>query len=309
MDLLNRAFCEVMLAGDAKGRVFTFPIPTYNITKDFDWDNPKLTPLWEMTAKYGIPYFANFINSDMNPEDARSMCCRLRIDNRELRKRGGGLFGSAPLTGSIGVVTINLPRLGYLSKDEEEFFKNLLDRMETARESLEIKRKVIERFTAANLYPYMSFYLRSVKERFGKYWTNHFSTIGLVGLNEAAINLFGEDIGTEKGRAFAEKVLTFMRETLVKFQEETGNNYNLEATPAEGTTAWPGWIKNIIRKLSVQMSRCTNKVIRLFIPTPLSCRLIIPTMYLKCWTCKAPFRPNTPVVPCNTFSRGNVLKI
>ena len=236
MDLLNRAFCEVMLAGDAKGRVFTFPIPTYNITKDFDWDNPKLTPLWEMTAKYGIPYFANFINSDMNPEDARSMCCRLRIDNRELRKRGGGLFGSAPLTGSIGVVTINLPRLGYLSKDEEEFFKNLLDRMETARESLEIKRKVIERFTSANLYPYMSFYLRSVKERFGKYWTNHFSTIGLVGLNEAAINLFGEDIGTEKGRAFAEKVLTFMRETLVRFQEETGNNYNLEATPAEGTS-------------------------------------------------------------------------
>ena len=236
MDLLNRAFCEVMLAGDAKGRVFTFPIPTYNITKDFDWDNPKLTPLWEMTAKYGIPYFANFINSDMNPEDARSMCCRLRIDNRELRKRGGGLFGSAPLTGSIGVVTINLPRLGYLSKDEEEFFKNLLDRMETARESLEIKRKVIERFTAANLYPYMSFYLRTVKERFGKYWTNHFSTIGLVGLNEAAINLFGEDIGTEKGRAFAEKVLTFMRETLVRFQEETGNNYNLEATPAEGTS-------------------------------------------------------------------------
>ncbi|MBO7237857.1 MAG: ribonucleoside triphosphate reductase, partial [Elusimicrobiaceae bacterium] len=236
MDLFNRAFCEVMLAGDAKGRVFTFPIPTYNITKDFDWNNEKLTPLWEMTAKYGIPYFANFINSDMNPEDARSMCCRLRIDNRELRKRGGGLFGSAPLTGSIGVVTINLPRLGYISKDEKEFFDNLVDRMLTAKESLEIKRKVIERFTAANLYPYMSFYLRSVKERFGKYWTNHFSTIGLVGLNEAAINLIGEDIGTEKGKAFAEKVLTFMREHLIKFQEETGNNYNLEATPAEGTS-------------------------------------------------------------------------
>lgn len=236
MDLLNRAFCEVMLAGDAKGRVFTFPIPTYNITKDFDWDNPKLTPLWEMTAKYGIPYFANFINSDMNPEDARSMCCRLRIDNRELRKRGGGLFGSAPLTGSIGVVTINLPRLGYISKNEEEFFKNLLDRMETAKESLEIKRKVIERFTAANLYPYMSFYLRSVKQRFNEFWKNHFSTIGLVGLNEASVNLIGEDIGTEKGKAFAEKVLTFMREHLVRFQEETGNNYNLEATPAEGTS-------------------------------------------------------------------------
>ncbi len=236
MDLLNRAFCEIMLAGDAKGRVFTFPIPTYNITKDFDWDNAKLTPLWEMTAKYGIPYFANFINSDMNPEDARSMCCRLRIDNRELRKRGGGLFGSAPLTGSIGVVTINLPRLGYLSANEDEFFKNLLDRMEVARESLEIKRKVIERFTAANLYPYMSFYLRSVKQRFNEYWKNHFSTIGLVGMNEAAVNLLGVDIGTEKGKEFAEKVLTYMREVLVRFQEETGNNYNLEATPAEGTS-------------------------------------------------------------------------
>ena len=236
MDMFNRAFCEVMLAGDAKGRVFTFPIPTYNITKDFDWDNPKLTPLWEMTAKYGIPYFANFINSDMNPEDARSMCCRLRIDNRELRKRGGGLFGSAPLTGSIGVVTINLPRLGYLSKNEEEFFANLKDRMEVAKTSLEIKRKVIERFTKGNLYPYMSFYLRSVRQRFNEYWKNHFSTIGLVGLNEAAVNLIGEDIGTEKGKAFAEKVLTFMRETLVAFQEETGNNYNLEATPAEGTS-------------------------------------------------------------------------
>ena len=207
MDMLNRAFCEVMLAGDAKGRVFTFPIPTYN-----------------------------FINSDMNPEDARSMCCRLRIDNRELRKRGGGLFGSAPLTGSIGVVTINLPRLGFLSKNEEEFFANLKDRMEVAKTSLEIKRKVIERFTKGNLYPYMSFYLRSVRQRFNEFWKNHFSTIGLVGLNEASVNLIGEDIGSEKGRAFAEKVLTFMRETLVKFQEETGNNYNLEATPAEGTS-------------------------------------------------------------------------
>ena len=236
MDMFNRAFCEVMLAGDAKGRVFTFPIPTYNITKDFDWNNPKLTPLWEMTAKYGIPYFANFINSDMNPEDARSMCCRLRIDNRELRKRGGGLFGSAPLTGSIGVVTINLPRLGYLSKNEEDFFANLKDRMEVAKTSLEIKRKVIERFTKGNLYPYMSFYLRSIRQRFNEYWKNHFSTIGLVGLNECALNLIGEDIGSEKSRAFAEKVLTFMRETLVKFQEETGNNYNLEATPAEGTS-------------------------------------------------------------------------
>ena len=236
MDMFNKAFLELMLDGDAKGRVFTFPIPTYNITKDFDWDNPSYQPLWDITAKYGIPYFANFVNSDMNPEDARSMCCRLRIDNRELNRRGGGLFGSAPLTGSIGVVTINMPRLGYISSNEEEFFKNLTDRMETAKLSLEIKRKVIERFTAANLYPYMSFYLRSVKQRFNEYWKNHFSTIGIVGLNECCLNLFGENIGTEKGRAFGVKVMNFMRAKLIEFQKETGNNYNLEATPAEGTS-------------------------------------------------------------------------
>jgi len=236
MDMFNKAFLELMLDGDAKGRVFTFPIPTYNITKDFDWDNPSYQPLWDITAKYGIPYFANFVNSDMNPEDARSMCCRLRIDNRELNRRGGGLFGSAPLTGSIGVVTINMPRLGYISSTEDEFFKNLTDRMETAKLSLEIKRKVIERFTAANLYPYMSFYLRSVKQRFNEYWKNHFSTIGIVGLNECCLNLFGENIGTEKGRAFGVKVMNFMRAKLIEFQKETGNNYNLEATPAEGTS-------------------------------------------------------------------------
>lgn len=236
MDMFNKAFLELMLDGDAKGRVFTFPIPTYNITKDFDWDNPSYQPLWDITAKYGIPYFANFVNSDMNPEDARSMCCRLRIDNRELNRRGGGLFGSAPLTGSIGVVTINMPRLGYISSTEEEFFNNLTDRMETAKLSLEIKRKVIERFTSANLYPYMSFYLRSVKQRFNEYWKNHFSTIGIVGLNECCLNLFGENIGTEKGRAFGVKVMNFMRAKLIEFQKETGNNYNLEATPAEGTS-------------------------------------------------------------------------
>ncbi len=236
MDMFNKAFLEIMLEGDAKGRVFTFPIPTYNITKDFDWENPEYQPLWEITAKYGIPYFANFINSDMSPEDARSMCCRLRIDNRELNRRGGGLFGSSPLTGSIGVVTVNMPRLGYISANEEEFFKNLEDRMEVAKISLEIKRKVIERFSNANLYPYMSFYLRNIKQRFGEYWKNHFSTIGLVGLNEASINLLGEGVGTEKGRAFAVKVMDFMRNKLVEFQKETGNNYNLEATPAEGTS-------------------------------------------------------------------------
>lgn len=234
LDMFNKAFMEVMLEGDAKGRVFTFPIPTYNITKDFNWDNPNIDNLWKMTAKYGIPYFSNFINSDMDPEDARSMCCRLRLDNRELRKRGGGLFGASPLTGSIGVVTINMPRLGYLSESEEEFLKRLKGHMLCAKESLEIKRKVLEKFTEQDLYPYINFYLRKVKMRFDQYWKNHFSTIGLVGMNEACLNLLGEDIASPNGKRFAAKVLDFMRELLIQFQDETGNNYNLEATPAEG---------------------------------------------------------------------------
>lgn len=236
MDMINNAFLEVMTEGDAKGRVFTFPIPTYNIGKSFDWDRPGLERLWEVTAKYGIPYFANFVNSDMSEDDARSMCCRLRLDKRELNKRGGGLFGANPQTGSIGVVTINMPRLGYLSKTEDEFLDRLGRLMALARNSLEIKRKVLENFTAEHLYPYTRFYLRQVFRRFGKYWQNHFSTIGLVGLNEACENLFGEDIGTERGRAFALRVMDFMRARLADFQEETGNLYNLEATPAEGTT-------------------------------------------------------------------------
>jgi ribonucleoside-triphosphate reductase len=165
MDMLNRAFFEVMMKGDSTGQVFTFPIPTYNITKDFDWNNPNLEGLWEMTAKYGIPYFSNFINSDMNPEDARSMCCRLRIDNRELEYRGGGLFGSNPLTGSIGVVTINLPRVGFKAITEEEFFNSLKEKMILAKNSLEIKRKVLESFTDKDLYPYTKFYLRDIKSR------------------------------------------------------------------------------------------------------------------------------------------------
>ncbi|MBN2410531.1 ribonucleoside triphosphate reductase [candidate division KSB1 bacterium] len=236
MDMFNRAFLEVMLDGDAKGRVFTFPIPTYNITKDFDWNNPNLDLLWEITAKYGIPYFANFVNSEMQPEDARSMCCRLRIDNRELRNRGGGLFGSSPLTGSVGVVTINLPRLGYLANTEDEFLDRLYELMIMAKESLETKRKILERFTDDNLYPYTRFYLRSVKQRFNQYWKNHFATIGIVGMNEACVNLFGENLGSEKGREFSLKILNYMREKLVEFQEETGNMYNLEATPAESTS-------------------------------------------------------------------------
>jgi len=235
MGIFNKAFLQVMAEGDAKGRVFTFPIPTYNITKDFDWDNPDLEYLWEMTAKYGVPYFSNFVNSDMNPEDARSMCCRLRIDNRELEKRGGGLFGSNPLTGSIGVITINMPRIGYLSKTEDEFVKRVDHLMTLANESLEIKRKVLEKFTDRDLYPYTKYYLRDVKKRFGEYWKNHFSTIGLVGMNEACLNLMGKDIADPEGERFTKKILDFMRNRLLEFQEETGNNYNLEATPAEGT--------------------------------------------------------------------------
>ncbi len=236
MDMINTAFLEVMTEGDAKGRVFTFPIPTYNISKDFDWERPGLEKLWEVTAKYGIPYFANFVNSDMSPDDARSMCCRLRLDTRELNRRGGGLFGANPQTGSIGVVTINMPRIGYLAKSEQDFLERLDRLMTIARNSLEIKRKVLEKFTAQDLYPYTKFYLRQVFERFGCYWQNHFSTIGLVGLNEACLNLFGEDIGSERGRAFALTVMDFMRARLADYQEQTGNYYNLEATPAEGTT-------------------------------------------------------------------------
>jgi len=234
MDIFNRAFLEVLAEGDASSRVFTFPIPTYNITADFDWTDPGLNPLWEVTAKYGIPYFANYVNSDMSPDDTRSMCCRLRLDLRTLEKRGGGLFGANPLTGSIGVVTINMPRLGYLAKDERDFLSRLGRLMQIARTSLETKRKVLERFTGDRLYPYSCFYLRDVYKRYGCYWHNHFSTIGLVGMNEACLNLLGEDIGTPAGRVFALKVMDFMREKLRGFQEETGHLYNLEATPAEG---------------------------------------------------------------------------
>jgi len=195
MDMINHAFAEIMQEGDAKGRPFTFPIPTYNITKDFDWDNEGLDPIWEMTAKYGVPYFSNFINSDMNPEDARSMCCRLRLNNRELRKRGGGLFGANPKTGSIGVVTVNMPQIGYLSKDDDDFFERLDDLMNLAKESLIIKREVIENLTVSGLHPYSKFYLNDVKKTFGEYWKNHFSTIGLIGMNDAILNFMNKSIG------------------------------------------------------------------------------------------------------------------
>jgi ribonucleoside-triphosphate reductase (formate) len=238
MDMLNMAFAESMMEGDAKGRVFTFPIPTYNITKDFAWNSPVAEKVFEMTAKYGIPYFSNFINSDMDPDDARSMCCRLRLDNRELKKRGGGLFGANPLTGSIGVVTINLPRLGYLSKSEDDFFARLLDLMRVAKESLETKREILERLTDAGLYPYARHYLAHIKERYGNYWQNHFSTIGILGMNEALLNFepIRNNIASNEGRAFARKVLDYMREKMMDYQNETNHLYNLEATPAEGTS-------------------------------------------------------------------------
>ena len=236
MDCLNRAFAEVMMEGDTRGRVFTFPIPTYNITKNFDWESERFEAIWKMTGRYGIPYFSNFVNSDMSPDDARSMCCRLRLDNRELRKRGGGLFGANPLTGSIGVVTINMPRLGKLAQDEQDFVQRLDRLMELAKESLVIKRKELERFTDGGLYPYTSFYLRDVKLAGGAYWSNHFSTIGLVGMNEAALNLLGQSISSEAGQAFALRILAHMRSRLEQFQVETDSFFNLEATPAEGTS-------------------------------------------------------------------------
>jgi len=236
MDLINRAFAEVMMDGDAKGRVFSFPIPTYNITADFDWDNPNLEPIWKMTGRYGIPYFSNFVNSDMSPEDARSMCCRLRLDNRELLKRGGGLFGANPLTGSIGVVTINLPRIGYASQIKTEFYACLIEQIQLAVKSLVIKRKVLEKFTEKHLYPYSKFYLRDVKDGTGCFWKNHFSTIGIIGMNEACRNFLGEDITTEHGQQFSLEVMDFIRDHLSRVQEETGEIFNLEATPAESTS-------------------------------------------------------------------------
>jgi len=236
VNILNKALGEVLLEGDAQGRVFSFPIPTINITKDFNWENPYLDNLWEATRKYGIPYFSNFVNSDMKPEDARSMCCRLRLDNRELRKKGGGLFGANPLTGSVGVVTINLPRIGHLHKNKKDFYDRLGHLMDLAKESLIIKRRVVEEFTEKGLYPYSRYYLEDIKQHFGQYWKNHFSTIGLVGMNEACLNFMGKNIAEKEGRAFAVEVLDFMRRRLVDYQKQENQLFNLEATPAEGTS-------------------------------------------------------------------------
>jgi len=236
MKIFNKAFYEAILEGDKDGRPFSFPIPTINITKDFLWDEPAFDGLFEASAKYGINYFSNYINSDMSPEDVRSMCCRLRLDMKELHNRGGGgLFGSGSNTGSVGVVTINLPRIGYLSKTKKEFFERLGDIIDLAKESLEIKRKTIERFIEKGLYPYSKFYLQETKKMRGAYYANHFSTVGLVGMNEALLNFIGDNIASKKGRKLALEILDFMREKLVKYQKETGNIYNLEATPAEST--------------------------------------------------------------------------
>jgi ribonucleoside-triphosphate reductase len=236
LDMINKAFAEVMMAGDAKGRVFTFPIPTYNITADFDWDNPSFELIWKMTGKYGIPYFSNFVNSDLSPEDTRSMCCRLRLDNRELLKRGGGLFGANPQTGSIGVVTINLPRIGYMAENDDDFFARLKEKIHLAVDSLSIKRKVLEKFTDKNLYPYSKYYLREIKKGNGLYWKNHFSTVGIIGMNEACLNFIGEDITGEQGQTFSLRVMDFIRELISEVQDESGDIFNLEATPAEGTS-------------------------------------------------------------------------
>jgi ribonucleoside-triphosphate reductase len=230
MDRVNRIFIELMLEGDAAGRGFQYPIPTYNITADFDWESNNARLLFEMTGRYGTPYFQNFVNSDLNPGDVRSMCCRLQLDKRELRKRGGGLFGSDELTGSIGVVTINLPRIGYLAKNREDFFFRLENLMILAKESLKIKRKVVTRLLETGLFPYTRRYLRTLD--------NHFNTIGLVGMNECILNFFGRNvtIADPAGKDFALVVLNFMRQKLSDFQEETGELFNLEATPAESTS-------------------------------------------------------------------------
>lgn len=248
--LINKAFCEIMLEGDARNRPFTFPIPTLNLTPQMNWYSPDHLYWWKLTAKYGSPYFSNFINSDMKVEDARSMCCRLRLDNRQVRSkleraqndiipdqpRRGGIFSANPLTGSIGVITINLPRLAFETRNIDYFFEKLDYYMQIAANALEVKRKLLENLTEKGLYPYTMHYLRDIKKRTGKYWDNHFSTIGIIGMNEAFQNIVHRSYFSQEGKQFALKVLRFMREKLSQIQHETGNLFNLEATPAEGAS-------------------------------------------------------------------------
>ncbi len=228
IDMINRSFLELMIEGDQKGRVFTFPIPTYNISMDFNWDSPIADLLFEATAKYGIPYFQNYIGTNLSPGDIRAMCCRLNLDQRELLRRPGNIWGPGDSTGSIGVVTINLNRIGYESNSREEFFSRLRELMVLAKESLETKREVINNMLAKGLIPYTMVYLG--------HFDNHFSTIGVCGMHEACLNFLGKGIGTPEGKEFAIETLTFMKRMLQQFQEETGNLYNLEATPAESTS-------------------------------------------------------------------------
>jgi len=236
MNLLNEVLSETYLEGDFKGRPFTFPIPTYNITKDFDWDNKTLDNVWKMTAKIGVPYFANYVYGNIKPSDAISMCCRLRLDTKELNTRGGGLFASHPLTGSIGVVTINLPRIGYTSSTEKEFFDRLTTLLDAGKKSLITKRKILEKYTDQGLYPYTKVYLKAIKDNTGNYWTNHFSTIGIVGMNECCLNFLKTDISSDEGLKFAIKVSNFIRDKLKEYQLETDSIFNYEAVPAEGVT-------------------------------------------------------------------------
>ncbi len=228
MDMINRSFLELMIEGDQKGRVFTFPIPTYNISKDFDWSSPISDLLFEATAKYGIPYFQNYLGTDLNPGDIRAMCCRLNLDQRELMRRPGNIWGPGDSTGSIGVVTVNLNRIGYEAKSREEFFTNLKELMTLAKESLETKREVVNNMLQKGLMPYTLVYLG--------HFDNHFSTIGICGMHEACLNFLGKGIATPEGKEFAVETLNFMRSVLKEFQDETGNLYNLEATPAESTS-------------------------------------------------------------------------
>ena len=273
--MINRAFIETMIEGDAQGRGFQYPIPTYSITKDFDWsDTENNRLLFEMTAKYGTPYFSNYINSDMEPSDVRSMCCRLRLDLRELRKKSGGFFGSGESTGSVGVVTINMPRIAYLSKNEEEFYERLDKMMDIAARSLHIKRVVISRLLDEGLYPYTKRYLGS--------FDNHFSTIGLIGMNEAGLNAkwIRKDLTHPETQKFTKDVLNHMRERLSDYQEEYGDLYNLEATPAESThTAWQNMMWSSSR-ISLQQQRTVEHHIT---QTALICRLAIRRMYLPHW--------------------------
>jgi len=228
MDIINKALIEIMIEGDANGRIFNYPIITYNITKDFDWNSHNANLLFKMAGKYGQCYFANFIHSDLDPSDIRSMCCRLRLDKRELVRRAGGLFGAGELTGSVGVVTLNMPRIGYTAKNKEEYFSLLSETMDIAKNSLELKREALNDFLNRGLYPYIRNYLKN--------WNNHFSTIGLVGMNESVLNFLKKDLTHEDSINFTLEVLDFMNKKLSDYQEKTGNLYNLEASPAEGTS-------------------------------------------------------------------------